>query len=53
VILKEVQHMGDTIQVATSDTEAQLDADFEATLTFLSPAQAVFEAITKPEGLSS
>lgn len=45
--------MGDTSHQTTLATGTEPNADFEATMTFLSPAPAVFEALTMPEDLSS
>ncbi len=44
--------MGDTRSQTLAD-DTQLEADFETTMTFLSPAEAVFEAITTPERFNS
>lgn len=44
--------MTDTGFTSTLEAPSALDADFEATVSFTSPAGAVFEALTTPSGLT-
>jgi len=45
--------MTDTGFTSSSEAPSTLDADFEATMSFKAPEDAVFEALTTPSGLAS